>query len=152
MNWTVQTQKHYALCSGGLLNNRHRASESGATTPLLPCELYWQRETVSTCSAAIYLLRIPLVAKCPREFATLETTVKEPAKKERAKSEPVEQKSTMLTAQVSWCAHAWNATPEEAAQQVVADLFDQLARGGTVSVHVEEMDGSEHTLQVRARG
>jgi hypothetical protein len=78
--------------------------------------------------------------------------VGEPAKKDRAKSEPVEQKSTMLTAQVLWGCHAWNATPEEAAQQVVADLFDQLARGGSVSVLVEESDGREHTIEVRARG
>jgi hypothetical protein len=84
-------------------------------------------------------------------FATLETTMKEPAKKERAKSEPVEQKSTMLTVQVLWACHAWNATPEEAARQVVADLFDQLARGGSVSVHVEELDGTEYTLEVTAR-
>jgi hypothetical protein len=84
--------------------------------------------------------------------ATLETTVKEPAKKERAKSEPVEQKSTMLTAQVLWACHAWNATPEEAAQQVVADLFDLLARGGRVSVHVEESGGKEHLLGVTAKG
>lgn len=76
----------------------------------------------------------------------------EPAKKERLESESVKQKSTMLTAQVLWSAHAWNATPEQAAQQVVADLFDLLGRGGSVSVHVEEMDGIEHTLQVRARG
>jgi hypothetical protein len=78
--------------------------------------------------------------------------VTEPAKKERAKSEPVEQKSTMLTAQVLWACHAWNATPEEAARQVVADLFEQLSRGGSVSVHVEESDGKEHVLEVTAKG
>jgi hypothetical protein len=76
----------------------------------------------------------------------------EPADKERTKSETVEEKSTMLTVWVLWACHAFNATPKEAAQQVVADLFDLLARGGSVSVRVEEMDGSELTLQVRARG
>jgi len=76
----------------------------------------------------------------------------EPAKRERAESEAVEQKSTMLTVQVLWGCHAFNATPEEAAQQVVADLFDQLARGGSVSVHVEELGGREHTLEVTTRG
>jgi hypothetical protein len=75
----------------------------------------------------------------------------EPTDKERTKSEAVEEKSTMLTVQVLWACHAWNATPEEAARQVVADLFDQLARGGSVSVHVEELDGTEYTLEVTAR-
>lgn len=82
--------------------------------------------------------------------ATLGTTVKEPAKTESAKSEAVKEKSTVLTVQVLWGCYAFNATPEEAAQQVVADLFDQLARGGSVSVHVEELDGAEYTLEVTA--
>ncbi len=76
----------------------------------------------------------------------------EPNNKERTKSEPVEQKSTMLTVQVLWACQAFNATPEEAAQQVVADLFDLLARGGSVTVHIEELDGKEHTREVTARG
>jgi hypothetical protein len=42
----------------------------------------------------------------------------------------------VLIAQVSWCAHAWNATPEQAAQ-IVTDLYEHLSRGGSVSVHVE---------------
>jgi hypothetical protein len=95
-------------------------------------------------------LSIPFVS-CPREFATLETIVGEPAKKERATSEAVEQKSRMLTVQVLWGCHAFNATPEEAAQQVVTDLFDVLARGGTVSVRVEGLDGGEHLLEVAVR-
>ena len=74
----------------------------------------------------------------------------EPAKKERLESEGLKQKSSVLIAQVSWCAHAWNATPEEAAQQVVADLFDQLARGGSVSVRVTGMGGEEHTVETTA--
>jgi hypothetical protein len=45
---------------------------------------------------------------------------------------------------------ASNATPEQAARRVVADLFDQLARGGSVSVHVEELGGNEHTVEVTA--
>jgi hypothetical protein len=84
-------------------------------------------------------------------LATLEKTVTEQARKERATSESAEQKSTMLTVQVLWACHAFNATPEEAAQQVVADLFDQLARGGSVSVHVEGSDGMDYTLEVSAR-
>ena len=75
----------------------------------------------------------------------------EPAKKESVKTEAVEEKSTMLTVRVLWACHAFNATPEEAARQVVADLFDLLARGGSVSVHVEELDGTEYTLEVTAR-
>jgi hypothetical protein len=72
----------------------------------------------------------------------------QPAKKENAKSEG--QKSTMLTIKLLWAAHAWNATPQEAAQQVVADLLGHLSRGGSVSVHVEGSDGMEHTLEVTA--
>ena len=75
----------------------------------------------------------------------------EPANKEHAKSEAVREKSTMLTVQVLWACHAFNATPEQAAQQVVADLFDLLARGGSVSVRVQEMGGEELTVEVTAR-
>ena len=75
----------------------------------------------------------------------------EPAKKESVNTNAVEEKSTMLTVRVLWACHAFNATPKAAAQQVVADLFDLLARGGSVSVRVEEMDGTEYTLEVTAR-
>ena len=75
----------------------------------------------------------------------------EPAKKESVNTEAARQKSTMLVAQLLWAAHAWNTTPEQAAQQVVADLFDLLARGGSVSVRVEGLDGNEHTIEVTAR-
>ena len=75
----------------------------------------------------------------------------EPNDKERTKSEAVEPKSTMLTVQFSWCAHAWNVSPKEAAQQVVADLYAHLSRSGSVQVHVEELDGSEHTIEVTAK-
>jgi hypothetical protein len=85
-----------------------------------------------------------------KNFATLETTVTEPAKKERTKPEGVQQKSTMLTVQVLWACHAFNATAEEAAKRVVTDLFEQLFRGGSVSVHVTSSDGREHTLDVVA--
>jgi hypothetical protein len=51
---------------------------------------------------------------------------------------------------VLWGCQAFNETPEEAAQQVVADLFEPLARGGGVSVHIEESDGREYTLEVTA--
>jgi hypothetical protein len=43
------------------------------------------------------------------------------------------------------------ATPEEAAQQVVADLFDLLANGGSVQVRITGMDGEEYTVEVTAR-
>jgi hypothetical protein len=76
--------------------------------------------------------------------------VGEPAKKESVNTEPVEQKSTILTVQVLRACHAFNATPEEAAQQVVTDLFGQLARGGSVPVHVAESDGKEYMLEVTA--
>lgn len=66
-------------------------------------------------------------------------------------TEAAKQKITMLTAQLLWAAHAWNATPEEAARQVVADLYEHLSRGGTVSVRVEGLDGKEYTLEVTAR-
>lgn len=98
------------------------------------------------------ILAVDSICELPNEIATLETIVGEPAKKERSKSEAVEQKSAVLIAQVSWCAHAWNATPEEAARQVVADLYEHLSRGGSVSVHVEESGGSEYRLEVTARG
>ncbi len=76
----------------------------------------------------------------------------EPAKKESVNTEAVEQKRTMLTVQVLWAAHAFNATPQAAAQQVVADLYEHLSRGGKVSVHIDELGGKEHMLEVTARG
>jgi len=76
--------------------------------------------------------------------------VTEPAKNERAKSEAVQPKSTMLIVQVLWACHAFNATPEQAAKRVVTDLFEHLSRGGSVSVHVTSSDGREHTLDVVA--
>jgi hypothetical protein len=77
--------------------------------------------------------------------------VGEPAKKKSVNTEAVEEKSAVLIAQFSWCAHAWNATPEEAAKQVVADLYAHLSRGGSVSVHVEELGGTEHMLEMTAK-
>ena len=77
--------------------------------------------------------------------------MEEPAKTS-VNAEAVEQRSIMLTVQVLWACHAWNTTPDEAARQVVADLYAHLSRGGSVSVHVAELDGREHTLEVTARG
>ena len=74
-----------------------------------------------------------------------------PAKKKRAESEAVKQKSTWLNVRLLWGCDAWNATPEEAAQQIVADLFEHLSRGGEVSVHVEALDGTEYSLEATAR-
>jgi len=72
----------------------------------------------------------------------------QPANTERATSKAAEQKRSVLIVQVLWACHVFNATPEQAAQQVVADLFDHLARGGSVSVHVEGSDGNDYTLEV----
>lgn len=77
--------------------------------------------------------------------------MEESAKKERHKPEAVEQTSSMLIAQILWGCYAFNASPQEAAQQVVSDLYEHLSRGGKVSVHVEGSDGREHELQVTAR-
>jgi hypothetical protein len=81
-------------------------------------------------------------------FSTQEITVMESVKKESAESEAVEQKSAILIVQVVWGCYAFNASPEEAAKQIVADLFEHLSRGGTVSVRVEGLDGTE--LEVSA--
>ena len=74
----------------------------------------------------------------------------EPARKKSGNTEAVEEKSTMLTVRVLWACHAFNATPKEAAQQVVADLYEHLFRGGSVTVHVKELGGKEYTLEVTA--
>jgi len=76
--------------------------------------------------------------------------VGEPARKKSGNTEAVEEKSTMLTVRVLWACHAFNATPKEAAQQVVADLYEHLFRGGSVTVHVKELGGKEYTLEVTA--
>jgi predicted methyltransferase len=83
--------------------------------------------------------------------ATQETTVEEPAKKTSVNAEAIEQQSIMLTVQVLWACHAWNTTPEEAAKQVVADLYEHLSRGGSVSVQVEELGGKEYTVGATAK-
>ena len=75
--------------------------------------------------------------------------MREQAKEKSPKSEAVEQKRTVLTVQVLWGCQAYNTTPEGAARRVVADLFEQLSRGGNVPVHVEA-DGKECTLDVSA--
>jgi hypothetical protein len=102
-------------------------------------------------SSSLTPLSIPLLWVAQQNLATLEGNGMGPAKQERAESEAVQQKSTVVTAQVSWCAHAWNATPEQAARQVVADLYAHLSRGGSVTVRVEELNGKEHTIEARAR-
>ena len=75
----------------------------------------------------------------------------EPQERERSESEAVKQKRTFLTTRLMWCGNAWNASPEQAAQQTVADLYEHLSRGGTVSVRIEDSGGKEHTLEVGAR-
>jgi hypothetical protein len=44
-----------------------------------------------------------------------------------------------------------SAEPLGAGSRAVADLFDLLARGGSVPVRVEGWDGKEYTLEVTAR-
>jgi hypothetical protein len=83
-------------------------------------------------------------------FATLEKTMMESTNKERTKSEAVEQKKPWLNVQLVWGCDAWNATPEAAGRQLVADLFGLLAAGGSVQVRVTGMDGEEHILEVTA--
>lgn len=73
----------------------------------------------------------------------------EPARKERIEDEAIEQNSAILVVQVLWGCYAFNASPQEAAQQIVTDLYEHLSRGGTVSVRVEGLDGTE--LEVSAR-
>ncbi len=79
-----------------------------------------------------YLLSLSLLEWVNENFTTLEKTVREQAKKKSPKSEAVGQKRAVLTVQVLWGCQAYNATPEEAARRVVADLFEQLSRGGNV--------------------
>ncbi|MFZ0859139.1 MAG: hypothetical protein WCA27_18325 [Candidatus Sulfotelmatobacter sp.] len=62
------------------------------------------------------------------------------------RAEPAEQETTALTVQVLWGCRVYNTTPGETPQRVVADLFEQLSQGGTVTVHIEDADGKEHTL------
>lgn len=72
--------------------------------------------------------------------------MREPRKRERDKSETV----GMLTVSVLWAAHVWNATGQDAAQQVVADLYAHLSHGGNVSVRIAELGGQEYTVEVTA--
>ena len=83
-----------------------------------------------------------------KNLATLEENGMGPAKQERAESEAAQQKNAMLTAQLVWAAYAWNVTPEEAAKQIVTDLYEHLSRGGSVQVNVADSHGS--TLEVTA--
>jgi len=59
----------------------------------------------------------------------------EAPKGQRAEFEAVREKSTWLNVQLLWGCDAWNATPEEAAQQV----------------GVTGMGGEEHVLEAAAR-
>jgi hypothetical protein len=91
------------------------------------------------------------IVGCRTKLSQLWRIVMEPAKRERREFEPAKQKAPWLKVQLLWGCDAWNVTPQAAAEQVVADLFDLLAAGGTVPVRVEELDGTEHELQVMAR-
>jgi hypothetical protein len=52
---------------------------------------------------------------------------------------------------VLWGCQTYNATPEEAAKVMVADLLKHLSKGGAVKVNVEEEGGQEYTLEVSAK-
>ncbi len=56
-----------------------------------------------------------------------------------------------LYVQVLWGCQTYNATPEEAAKVMVADLLKHLSKGGAVKVNVEEEGGQEYTLEVSAK-
>ncbi len=73
-----------------------------------------------------------------------------PAKREPNESDPTKQKEPWLNVQLLWGCDAWNATPEEAARQVVSDLYAHLSSGGSVQVRVAELGGTERTLEVTA--
>jgi hypothetical protein len=109
------------------------------------CPAVGERERLAGASC-----RFPLLESVNENFTTLETPMREQAKTEVPKSEAVEQNRTVLTVQVLWGCQAYNTTPEEAAQRVVSDLFEQLSKGGSVTVHVEESDGSKRTLEASA--
>lgn len=74
--------------------------------------------------------------------------MKEQTKKQHTILEPAEQKKSVLTVQVIWGCQAYNATTAEAARTVVADLYEQLSKGGTVTVRIEDADGKEYTRLV----
>jgi len=75
----------------------------------------------------------------------------EPAKRKYAESEAIEANSATSIVQILWGCYAFNASPQEAAQQVVADLYEHLSRGGSVQVHVTDSHGREHAVEVTAR-
>lgn len=75
----------------------------------------------------------------------------EPAKSEHSESEAVEQKIAMSIVQILWGGYSFNASPEQAAKQFVADLYEHLSGGGKVSVYVEALDGTEYSLEATAR-
>ncbi len=77
--------------------------------------------------------------------------MEELAKNEGLESEGVNQKSTVLIAQVSWCAHAWNATPQASSATGRRRSLRHLSRGGSVQVHVTDSHGREHAVEVTAR-
>lgn len=74
-----------------------------------------------------------------------------PAQREGAESAAIEQKIAMSIVQVVWGGYSFNASPEQAAKQFVADLYEHLSGGGKVSVYVEALDGTEYSLEATAR-
>lgn len=77
--------------------------------------------------------------------------MEELSKKECFESEAIEQNSAILIVQVVWGGYSFNASPEQAAKQFVADFYEHLSRGGKVSVHVEALDGAVYEVEVTAR-
>ena len=74
-----------------------------------------------------------------------------PTKQERSESDAIEQNKATSIVQILWGCYAFNVSPQEAAQQVVSDLYEHLSHGGKVSVHVEALDGTGYSLEVTAK-
>jgi len=74
-----------------------------------------------------------------------------PAKNESTTPEVVEQNRPILIVQVVWGCYAFNASPQEAAKQIVNDLYQHLLRGGTLPVRIEDSEGTECELEVGAQ-
>jgi hypothetical protein len=92
-----------------------------------------------------------IIGSCSaRVWRLWEKTLTEPSKKERAKPASKKKEHDVSRAGALGVSCV-NANPEEAARQVVTDLFEHLSRGGSVSMHVEEPDGKAYTFEVSAR-
>jgi hypothetical protein len=67
----------------------------------------------------------------------------EPARREWIESEVIKRKIAMSIVQVVWGGYSFNASPEQAAKRFVSDLYKHLSSGGSVTVRIEGLDGTE---------